>query len=64
MELLRRGARHTRENAAARAADSAGVDAEYVAAQADAIAGRIERDGLAAVPPSDLLVRLLAPPPA
>jgi hypothetical protein len=53
--LLRRGARHTRENSA----NSAGVDAQYVAAQADGIAARIERDGLAAVPPSDLLVRLL-----
>jgi hypothetical protein len=53
--LLRRGARHTRENGA----NSAGIDAGYVAAQADGIAARIERDGLAAVPPSDLLVRLL-----
>jgi hypothetical protein len=53
--LLRRGARHARENGA----NSAGVDAEYVAAQADGIASRIERVGLAAVPPSDLLVRLL-----
>jgi hypothetical protein len=52
--LLRRGAGHTRENAA----NSAGVDAEYVAAQADGLAARIERDGLAGVPPSDLLVRL------
>jgi hypothetical protein len=53
--LLRRGARHARENAA----DAVGVDAEYVAAQADGIAARIERDGLAAIPPSELLVRLL-----
>jgi uncharacterized protein len=53
--LLRRGAGHTRENGA----NSAGVDAEYVAAQADGLAARIERDGLAAIPPSDLLVRLL-----
>jgi hypothetical protein len=53
--LLRRGAGHTRENAA----NSAGVDAEYVAAQADGLAARIERDGLAGVPPADLLVRLL-----
>jgi uncharacterized protein len=63
VELLRRGARHTRENAAGGAANSAGVDAGYVAAQADAIAARIERDGLAAVPPPDLLVRLLPSPP-
>ena len=53
--LLRRGAGHTRENGA----NSAGIDPQYVAAQADGIAARIERDGLAAVPPSDLLVRLL-----
>jgi uncharacterized protein len=57
--LLRRGARYTRENGAGNAADNAGIDAEYVAAQADGIAARIERDGLAAIPPSDLLVRLL-----
>jgi hypothetical protein len=67
--LLRRGARHTRENgpvgaagsaaADSAAANTAGVDAEYVAAQADGIAARIERDGLAAVSPSELLVRLL-----
>jgi uncharacterized protein len=53
--LLRRGARHARENGG----NSAGVDAECVAAQADGIAARIERDGLAAIPPSELLVRLL-----
>jgi uncharacterized membrane-anchored protein len=53
--LLRRGARHTREHGA----NSAGLAPEYVAAQADGIAARIERDGLAAIPPSDLLVRLL-----
>ncbi|MGD0705040.1 MAG: DUF309 domain-containing protein [Trebonia sp.] len=56
--LLRRGARHTRENAAGSAASSAGVDAEYVASQADRLAARIARDGVAAIPPSDLLVRL------
>ena len=54
--LLRRGARHTRENGAGA---RSGVDAAYVAAQADGLAARIERDGLAAIPPSDLLVRLL-----
>jgi hypothetical protein len=53
--LLRRGARHTLENGT----NSAGIDAQYVAAQADGIAGRIERDGLAAAAPSDLLLRLL-----
>jgi hypothetical protein len=53
--LLRRGARHTRKNGA----NSAGIDAEYVATQADAVAARIEQDGLAATAPSDLLLRLL-----
>ena len=57
--LLRRGARHTRESGPSSAVSSAGVDAEYVAAQADGIAARIERDGLAAIAPTDLLVRLL-----
>jgi uncharacterized protein len=57
--LLRRGARHARENGANSAANGPGIDVEYVAAQADGIAARIERDGLAAVPPSDLLLRLL-----
>jgi uncharacterized protein len=52
--LLRRGAMHTRENVAG----SAGLDVEYVASQADGLAARIERDGLAAITPSDLLVRL------
>ena len=56
--LLRRGARHTREHGAGGAASNAGVDAEYVAVQADGLAARIERDGLPAVQPSDLLVRL------
>jgi uncharacterized protein len=57
--LLRRGAKHARENGASGAANSAGIDVEYVAAQADGIAARIERDGLAVVSPSDLLLRLL-----
>jgi len=57
--LLRRGARHARENVAGSAANRAGIDAEYVAAQADGLAARIERNGLAAIAPSDLLVRLL-----
>jgi hypothetical protein len=56
--LLRRGARHTRENGANGAVNSAGIDGEYVATQADGIAARLEQDGLAAVPPSDLVVRL------
>jgi hypothetical protein len=56
LALLRRGASHTREHVA----NSAGIDADYVAAQADAIAVRIEREGLAALPPSDLRLRLVA----
>jgi hypothetical protein len=56
--LLRRGARHTRENGAGGTVGLAGIDAGYVAAQADGLAARIERDGLAAIPPPDLLVRL------
>jgi hypothetical protein len=56
LALLRRGAGHAREHVA----NSAGIDAEYVAAQADAIAVRIERDGLAALAPSDLRLRLVA----
>jgi uncharacterized protein len=66
LALLGRGARHTRENgrtgAVDGAIDTAGVDAEYVAAQADAIAARIEEHGLAAVAPSDLRLRLVATP--
>jgi hypothetical protein len=56
--LLRRGARHTRENGGGGTVNLAGIDAGYVAAQADGLAARIDRDGLAAIPPSDLLVRL------
>jgi predicted metal-dependent hydrolase len=35
-----------------------GVDAEFVAASADELATRIERDGLPSVPPADLLLAL------
>jgi uncharacterized protein len=72
--LLRRGAGHVREHApaktdktdkaadAARAAkadaDEVGVDADYVAAQAEGIAARIDSGGLAAVPESDLRLAL------
>jgi uncharacterized protein len=52
--LLRRGAGHV-----AAFADQPGpVDAGLVAGQATDLAQRIERDGLAAVPGSDLLLRL------
>jgi len=49
--LLRRGAANVREaaGAEARSADSGDVDPEYVAGQAEALAARIERAGLAAV---------------
>ncbi len=48
--LLRRGAGHVRQYPA----NGAGVDAAYLAAQAEDIAARIDRDGLAALPESDL----------
>jgi uncharacterized protein len=52
--LLRRGAAHVREHPA----NDAGVDAAAVAAQAEELAARIDRDGLAAVPESDLRLSL------
>jgi uncharacterized protein len=57
--LLRRGAAAVRDSHAGDAAgDPAGIDASFVAATADDLAARIERDGLAAVPPADLLLAL------
>jgi hypothetical protein len=60
--LLRRGAGHVRDHAPAESgqsgADEAGVDAGYVAAQAEGIAARIDSGGLAAVPASDLRLAL------
>ena len=59
LALLRRGAAHV---TAARVGASAGtpgeVDPGFVAGQAEELARRIERDGLAAVPDADLLLRL------
>jgi hypothetical protein len=55
--LLRRGAGHVR----AHPANEAGVDAAFVAARADEVAARIERDGLAAVAESDLRLTLREP---
>ena len=52
--LLRRGAGHVRQYPA----NDAGVDAAYLAAQAEDIAARIDRDGLAALPESDLRLAL------
>ena len=52
--LLRRGAGHVREHPA----NDAGVDAVAVAARAEELAARIDRDGLAAVPESDLRLPL------
>jgi hypothetical protein len=54
--LLRRGAGHVAEFAAA----PGEVDAGFVAEQATALALRIERDGLASVPEADLRLRLSA----
>jgi uncharacterized protein len=54
ISLLRRGASHVAEFA-----DAPGeVDARFVAAQADGLALRIERDGLASVPEADLRLKL------
>ncbi|HEX4089413.1 MAG TPA: DUF309 domain-containing protein [Trebonia sp.] len=58
--LLRRGAAHVRQHAADVAAGG-DVDGGYVAAQADDIAARIERDGLGAVPEPALRLALRAP---
>jgi hypothetical protein len=52
--LLRRGAAGVRGYAG----DPPGVDPDFVAASADDIANRIERDGLAAVPAASLLFPL------
>lgn len=57
VSLLRRGAEAVRGYGAA-AEDPAGIDAALVAATAEALADRIERDGLAAVPDADLLLAL------
>src|SRR5487761_1224171 len=54
--LLRRGASAVRGAAGAAAGDTAGIDAGFVAATADDLAARIERDGLTALPPADLLL--------
>jgi uncharacterized protein len=57
--LLRRGAAAVRAGDTGDAGgDSAGIDPGFVAATADDLAVRIERDGLAAVPPADLLLAL------
>ena len=57
--LLRRGAGRVREHAGP-AAD-VNVDASHVAAQAEEIAARIDRDGLAGLPASDFLLVLREP---
>jgi hypothetical protein len=57
--LLRRGAVHVAEFVdAASAVDAALLDPYSVAAQATALALRIERDGLGGVPEADLRLRL------
>ena len=57
--LLRRGAGHVREHAPGQSGpDEVGVDAGYVAARAEDIAARIDSEGLAAVPESDLRLAL------
>jgi uncharacterized protein len=57
--LLRRGAERVRGYTAGHGRrDPEGVDAEFVAASADDVAARIERDGLPAVTPADLRLPL------
>ena len=57
--LLRRGAERVRGYAAGPGRrDPDGVDAEFVAANADDVAARIERDGLPALTPADLCITL------
>ena len=55
--LLRRGAGHVRQHPA----NDAGVDAAYLAAQAEDIAARIDRGDLATLPESDLRLALRGP---
>jgi uncharacterized protein len=55
--LLRRGAGHVRHYPV----NDAGVDAAHMAAQAEEIAARIDRDGIAALPESDLRLSLREP---
>jgi hypothetical protein len=55
--LLRRGAGHVRQHPA----NDVDVDAGYVAARADDIAARVERDGLAGVAEADLRLSLREP---
>lgn len=57
--LLRRGAERVRGYSGD--ARRYGVDAGFVAASADDVATRIERDGLPAVPHADLTLALLPP---
>ena len=54
--LLRRGAAAVRDGVAA--GEPAGIDPGFVATTADDLAARIERDGLAALPPAVLLIPL------
>jgi uncharacterized protein len=53
--LLRRGAVAVRDG---HSGDAAGIDPGFVAATAGELAARIERDGLAALSPDDLLIAL------
>jgi uncharacterized protein len=55
--LLRRGAAAVRRSDG-HTGDAAGIDPGFVAATADDLAARIERDGLPAVPAADLLLAL------
>jgi hypothetical protein len=60
--LLQRGAQRLRDYAAGSAGESRhGADLAQVIATAEDLANRIERDGTASVPASDLRLRLRAP---
>jgi hypothetical protein len=57
--LLRRGAAAVRDgHVGVAGGEPAGIDPGFVATTADDLAARIERDGLAALPPADLLITL------
>ena len=63
MALLARGADRLRTYAARAASGSYGIDVQFVAARAEAIAAQIERDGLVSLPQAAFLLSLRATPP-
>ena len=63
MALLARGVDRLRTYAARAGSVSYGIDVEFVAARAEALAAQIERDGLVSLPPAAFLLSLRATPP-